>query len=65
LTVDVKSQEERMRGFECQLTSLQAEIQNLPAQKAQAMADFVSNQKVIELNYDTGKALLASVREAE
>jgi len=47
LTVVVKSQEERMRGFERQLTSLQAEIQNLPAQKAQAMADFVSNQKVI------------------
>jgi len=39
-----------MRGFERQLTSLHAEIQNLPAQKAQAMADFVSNQKVIELN---------------
>jgi DNA repair exonuclease SbcCD ATPase subunit len=50
LTDDVKSQEERMRGFERQLTSLQAEIQNLPVQKAQAMADFVSNQKVIELN---------------
>ena len=50
LTDDVKSQEERMRGFERQLTSLQAEIQNLPAQKAQAIADFVSNQKVIELN---------------
>ena len=50
LTDDVKVQEERMRGFERQLTSLQAEIQNLPAQKAQAMADFVSNQKIIDLN---------------
>ena len=50
LTDDVKAQEERMLGFERQITSLQAEIQNLPAQKAQAMADFVSNQKVIELN---------------
>src|SRR6266699_2604784 len=50
LSDDVKSQEERMRGFERQLTSLQAEIQNLPVQKAQAMVDFVSNQKVIELN---------------
>ena len=39
-----------MRGFERQLTSLQAEIQNLPSQKAQAIGDFVSNQKVIELN---------------
>jgi len=50
LTADVQAQEERMQGFEGQLTSLQAEIQNLPVQKAQAVADFVSNQKVIELN---------------
>jgi chromosome segregation ATPase len=50
LTDDVKVQEERMRGFERQLTSLQAEIQNLPAQKAHAVADFVSNQKIIDLN---------------
>jgi chromosome segregation ATPase len=50
LTDDVKVQEERMSGFESQVTSLQAEIQNLPAQKAQAMADFVSNQKIIDLN---------------
>jgi hypothetical protein len=50
LIADVKSQEERMRGFERQITSLQAEIQNLPVQKAQAIADFVSNQKVIDLN---------------
>jgi len=50
LTDDVKAQEERMRAFERQLTSWQAEIQNLPAQKAHAVADFVSNQKVIELN---------------
>jgi chromosome segregation ATPase len=50
LTDDVKVQEERMRGFEGQLTSLQAEIQNLSGQKAQAMADFVSNQKIIDLN---------------
>jgi len=32
------------------MAKLQAEIQHLPVQKAQAMADFVSNQKVIELN---------------
>jgi len=50
LTDDVKVQEERMRGFERQVTALQAEIQNIPGQKAQAMADFVSNQKVIDLN---------------
>lgn len=50
LTADVKVQEERMHGFEHQLTSLQGEIQQLPAQKAQAVVDFVSNQKIIELN---------------
>src|SRR5262249_51130571 len=50
LTADLESQQGRMSGFERQLTGLQAEIQNLPADKAQAVADFVSNQKVIELN---------------
>ena len=50
LTADLKSQEGRMSGFERQLTTFQSEIQNLPADKAQAIADFVSNQKVIELN---------------
>ena len=39
-----------MRGFERQLTAMQAEIQNTPGQKAQALADFVSNQKIIDLN---------------
>lgn len=50
LTTDLKVQEERMQGFERQVTALQSEIQNLPVQKAQALADFVSNQKVIDLN---------------
>jgi chromosome segregation ATPase len=50
LAADVKLQEERMQGFERQITALQGEIQNLPTQKAQAMADFVSNQKIIDLN---------------
>jgi hypothetical protein len=50
LTEDVKVQEDRMHGFERQLTTLQAEIQDLPGQKAQAMADFLSNQKIIDLN---------------
>ena len=47
---DTRTQEERMRGFERQITALQAEIQDVPVQKVQAMADFVSNQKIIELN---------------
>lgn len=50
LTADLASQQGRMTGFERQLTGLQSEIQNLPADKAQAVADFVSNQKVIDLN---------------
>jgi len=50
LTDDLAAQQGRMGGFERQLTALQSEIQNLPADKAQAIADFVSNQKVIELN---------------
>ena len=50
LNTDLKGQQGRMSGFERQLTTFQGEIQNLPADKAQAIADFVSNQKVIELN---------------
>jgi len=50
LTRDLKDQDGRMKGFERQLTGLQAEIRDLPAGKAQAIADFVSNQKIIELN---------------
>jgi chromosome segregation ATPase len=50
LTTDLQGQEERMQNFERQVTVLQSEIQNLPTQKAQALADFVSNQKIIDLN---------------
>ena len=50
LTADLKNQEGRMGGFERQLTGLQSEIRELPAEKAQAIADFVSNKKIIELN---------------
>jgi len=50
LAADLQSQGDRMGGFDRQLTALQSEIHNLPAEKAQAVADFVSNQKIIELN---------------
>lgn len=50
LRAELDTQEERMRVFERQLTAMQAEIQNTPGQKAQALADFVSNQKIIDLN---------------
>jgi chromosome segregation ATPase len=40
----------RMGDFERQLTKLQAEVQKLPADKAAAIADFVSAKKIVELN---------------
>jgi chromosome segregation ATPase len=40
----------RMGDFERQLTRLQAEVQKLPADKAAAIADFVSAKKIVELN---------------
>lgn len=50
LEQQMNEQRTHVTRFEGQLTALQAEIQNLPAEKAQAVADFVSNQKLIELN---------------
>jgi phage shock protein A len=50
LEQQMNEQRTNVTRFEAQLTALQAEIQNLPAEKAQAVADFVSNQKLIELN---------------
>ena len=39
-----------MDGYLRQLTKLQAEIKQLPQQKAGAIADFVSSNKIVELN---------------
>ena len=50
LAADLEAQSDRMGGFERQLTALQSEIQDLPSEKAQAIGDFVSNQKILELN---------------
>lgn len=47
---EVKEQEEAMKKYMFRLTEFQAEIQRLPQQKAEAIADFVSSQKIKELN---------------
>ncbi len=39
-----------MERYMMQLTEMQAEIQKLPAQKAEAIADFVSAKQIVELN---------------
>lgn len=48
LTTDIASQEEKVHDLEGRLTSMQREIQNLSVEKADAIADFVSNKKLIE-----------------
>jgi len=50
LEARVKETEGTMDGYLRQLTKLQAEIKRLPQQKAHAIADFVSSNKIIELN---------------
>ena len=50
LAAVIAESEENMKGFLQQLTDMQAEIGNLPRQKAEAIADFVSSSKIIELN---------------
>lgn len=46
----IKDTQETMAGYMTQLTALQAEIARLPAEKARAIADFVSAKKIVELN---------------
>lgn len=50
LQARIKQTEGTMDGYLRQLTKLQAEIKQLPQHKAQAIADFVSSNKIIELN---------------
>ena len=50
LQARIKQTEGTMDGYLRQLTKLQAEIKRLPQEKAQAIADFVSSNKIIELN---------------
>lgn len=50
LRARIQETESTMDGYLRQLTKLQAEIKQLPRQKAQAIADFVSSNKIVELN---------------
>jgi chromosome segregation ATPase len=48
LTDDITSQTDRLSKLENKLSTMQAEISKLPDEKADAIADFVSNKKLIE-----------------
>lgn len=50
LEQDIKDTSETMSKYMLQLQTFQAEIQKLPQQKAEAIADYVSSKKIIELN---------------
>jgi len=51
LAGQTKQYEDSMKKYMLQLTKMQAYIQALPAKKAEAMADFVSAKRIIELNH--------------
>lgn len=51
LTAQTKQYEDSMKKYMLQLTKMQAYIQALPTKKAEAMADFVSAKRMIELNH--------------
>lgn len=51
LAEQIKQYEDSMKKYMLQLTKMQAYIQSLPAKKAEAMADFVSAKRIIELNH--------------
>jgi DNA repair exonuclease SbcCD ATPase subunit len=48
LKADIEAQEAEIGKLESQLTAMRAEIAKLPEEKAKAIADFVSNTKLIE-----------------
>ncbi|MCI0470507.1 MAG: hypothetical protein L0Y73_02500 [Candidatus Aminicenantes bacterium] len=50
LQQDIKDTSETMSKYMLQLQTFQAEIQKLPQQKAEAIADYVSSKKIVELN---------------
>ena len=50
LETEIKETEQTMKRYMLQLTEMQSEIQKMPEEKAQAIADFVSATKIIELN---------------
>lgn len=50
LNVEVKETSDTMSRYMMQLQEMQVEIERLPQQKAEAIADFVSAKQIIELN---------------
>jgi len=50
LNEEIKTNSESMDKYLLQLQDFQAEIERMPQQKAEAIADFVSSKKIIELN---------------
>lgn len=50
LNSDIQENTKSLNQYMLQLSEFQAEIEKLPQQKAEAMAEFVSAQKIIELN---------------
>lgn len=50
LRTEIENSSGIMDRYMMQLTEMQAEIERLPAQKAEAIADFVSSKQIIELN---------------
>jgi len=50
LDARIKETGKTMEGYLRQLTTMQSEIQQMPAEKARAIADFVSATKIVELN---------------
>jgi hypothetical protein len=51
LAEQIKQYEDSMKKYMLQLTKMQAYVQSLPAKKAEAIADFVSAKRIIELNH--------------
>lgn len=47
---EVQADSARMEKYLLQLSDFQAEIENLPRQKAEAIADFVTSKQILELN---------------
>jgi chromosome segregation ATPase len=50
LEQEIRDTSQTMNKYMLQLQTFQAEIQKLPHQKAEAIADYVSSKKIIELN---------------
>ena len=50
LEEEIKETEQTMKKYLLQLSEMQAEVQKMPQQKSEAIADFVTSTKILELN---------------